>query len=270
MLENAILAELLAGAEATEELAEGENPEEQIEEEPQVMEEIAADEVFIPEEEPEVEEIFTEGEADTVTADDADVEQMDETQEELTQASDALSIEDIVAEVQDKPAIEQPEFVDYLDISIGDSGSSYIALNLSADTLKKTLGAEVEQMAPVMLMGNWINVALEDTIFRKNLLTGETGSKESNPIVTAMINQSIASASVANSAKLSSSEELSTTLDAILMVSEDASYADYINAALTSKRSRLSIVNAEGGGLKVTDNGGTEHSLEEVLWVLSL
>ena len=163
-----------------------------------------------------------------------------------------------------------PEFVDYLEISIGEGGSSYIALNLPADTLEKTLGVQVEQMAPVMLMGNWINVGLSSMIFRKNLLTGETGSKESNAIVTAMINQSIAGTSVVNSAKISSSEELSTTLDAILMVAEDPSYKEYINAALLNKKSRLSIKEGDGGALKVIDNSGSEHSLEEVLWVLSL
>ncbi|MCR5715319.1 MAG: hypothetical protein K6G23_00545, partial [Lachnospiraceae bacterium] len=116
-----------------------------------------------------------------------------------------------------------------LEIAIGESGSSYIAFTLSPEKISKTTGLVTSGDVPVMLMGNFLSIAYEETVIRKNLLTGDTNTRTLNSAITSTINHTLANSSLANALIIQQKAGLAEVLDQILALSDEPDRINQIN-----------------------------------------
>ena len=179
-----------------------------------------------------------------------------------------MSVEQIVAEINKKDDIKY-DFTSCFELSIGENGGSYIAINLDSAIINQQFAIQIEGICPVMFLGNCISVAHGSTIAKKNLLTNELTLKDAREETIASINRSISLVSEINQTVLDKKPELNTIISQMLNLS-DESNINTINDMLKACNSRLQIENNSEGDLIVYDTNKIIHSLQEILWNLSL
>lgn len=178
-----------------------------------------------------------------------------------------MSVEEIASQIND--AGDRPVDVSkYLELSIGENGSSYVAIRLNTPALEELVGISATDDLPVMISGNCLNIACRDKIIKKNLFTGAQTSKDSSEEMIHAINHSIDEVSKINMDKLDVYPDLSEVLDMILRLSDENIAS--LNEKLADRQSTLKIETDDSGAKCVLDKFGVVHSLQEVLWVLSL
>lgn len=240
---------------------EEEEPEKNNEDDEAAEEPLEEETEKIPEEAAEIEEEEQEQELEPENS-------LDEKQtDEYTQDVLSMSVEDIVAEVND---IEKSTDISKgLELSIGENGASYIALNLPADKRTLICSELADKDVPVLFVGNTICASYDNHIVKKHLLNGECTTKDIAIEVVKSINYSISASAKANSMKIEENEELIEALNCILDISNDLELINNVNDYLEAKKSYLKIVQNEEGEYVVRDANQINHSIEEVLWILS-
>ena len=89
------------------------------------------------------------------------------------------------------------------------------------------------------------------------------------PEAVISINRSISSIAEANTVKIEGNENLKEVSHDMLDLSNDSSHVNSLNDHLKNQKSHLRIVQRDNGEYTVSDTQQFNHSLEEVLWILS-
>lgn len=247
-------------------------PEEEIEEEP--VEEV------VPEEEPELDEIVIseeevkeelveemtpeeEPELDEIVVPEEESEEVEEEKAIEEIATDESEVGEIV--VSEEESVEEVATkVSPLRITIGEKGNSFIALNMPVEMLQMIgICVEEETTYPIMLLGNYIDCAIEDHIIKYNFLTKEMTRKTVDENVVALLNSS-----VSRIAKLNDSYRMAGPEFTMIMNAALTGDFEVLNERLAAMRSFLKFVE-EDGSAKVKDDAGEIHSMQEVLWMIS-
>ena len=178
-----------------------------------------------------------------------------------------MSVEEIVAEVNaPEKCVSVPQG---LELSIGESGASYIAFQLSP-AMRALICPELsDNDVPLLLVGNTICASYENQIVKKHLLKGTCTTREMAPEAVTSINRSISSIAEANTVKIEGNENLKEVIHDMLDLSNDSSHVNSLNDHLENQKSHLRIVQRDNGEYAVSDTQQFNHSLEEVLWILS-
>ena len=137
-------------------------------------------------------------------------------------------------------------------------------MNLPVEMLQiLEIAVEEEETYPVMLLGNYIDCAIEDYIIKYNLLTGEKTRKTVDENVVSLLN-----CSVSRIAKLNDSYRMNCPDFELLMKAVLTGDFGVLNERLEAMNSFLKFVE-EDGITKVKDTEGEIHSMQEVLWMIS-
>lgn len=178
-----------------------------------------------------------------------------------------MSVEEIVAEVNaPEKCVSVPQG---LELSIGESGASYIAFQLSP-AMRALICPELsDNDVPLLLVGNTICASYENQIVKKHLLKGTCTTREIAVEAVTSINRSISSIAEANTVKIEGNEKLTEVIHDMLNISNDSSFVNSLNDHLENQKSHLRIVQRDNGEYAVSDTQQFNHSLEEVLWILS-
>ena len=178
-----------------------------------------------------------------------------------------MSVEEIVAEVNaPEKCVSVPQG---LELSIGESGASYIAFQLSP-AMRALICPELsDNDVPLLLVGNTICASYENQIVKKHLLKGTCTTREMAPEAVTSINRSISSIAEANTVKIEGNENLKEVIHDMLDLSNDSSHVNSLNDHLENQKSHLRIVQRDNGEYAVSDTQQFNHSLEEVPWILS-
>ena len=225
-------------------------PEEVVEE--IAIEESEVDEIMVPEEEvvEEVEEIVEE----IATEEELEIDEIMVSEEEAVEeeAVEEESVEQVATKVSP------------LRITIGEKGNSFIALNMPVEMLQM-IGIHVgeDETYPIMLLGNYIDCAIEDHIIKYNLLTKEMTRKTVDENVVVLLNSSVSRIAKWNDSYRTESSDFTMLMNAVL----SANY-EVLNDRLRMMDSFLKFVE-EDGCIKVKDETGEIHSMQEVLWMIS-
>ena len=225
-------------------------PEEVVEE--IAIEESEVDEIMVPEEEvvEEVEEIVEE----IATEEELEIDEIMVSEEEAVEeeAVEEESVEQVATKVSP------------LRITIGEKGNSFIALNMPIEMLEM-IGIHVGEADtyPIMLLGNYIDCAIEDHIIKYNLLTKEMTRKTVDENVVVLLNSSVSRIAKWNDSYRTESSDFTMLMNAVL----SANY-EVLNDRLRMMDSFLKFVE-EDGCIKVKDETGEIHSMQEVLWMIS-
>ena len=179
-----------------------------------------------------------------------------------------MSVEQIVAEINKKDETHY-DFTSCFELSIGENGGSYIAIHLDASLINQQLGCQAEGTIPVMFLGNCISIAYDSIITKKNLLTNEIKINNTKNEIITSINRSISVVAEINQKILDKKPELYTIISQLLNLNEESN-VNYINEILKACNSRLQIVKDSDENLIVIDSNNIIHSLQEILWNLSL
>ena len=179
-----------------------------------------------------------------------------------------MSVEQIVAEINKKDETHY-DFTSCFELSIGENGGSYIAIHLDASLINQQLGCHAEGTIPVMFLGNCISIAYDSIITKKNLLTNEIKINNTKNEIITSINRSISVVAEINQKILDKKPELYTIISQLLNLNEESN-VNYINEILKACNSRLQIVKDSDENLVVIDSNNIIHSLQEILWNLSL
>ena len=179
-----------------------------------------------------------------------------------------MSVEQIVAEINKKDETHY-DFTSCFELSIGENGGSYIAIHLDASLINQQLGCQAEGTIPVMFLGNCISIAYDSIITKKNLLTNEIKINDTKNETITSINRSISVVAEINQKILDKKPELYTIISQLLNLNEESN-VNYINEILKACNSRLQIVKDSDENLVVIDSNNIIHSLQEILWNLSL
>ena len=179
-----------------------------------------------------------------------------------------MSVEQIVAEINKKDETHY-DFTSCFELSIGENGGSYIAILLDASLINQQLGCQAEGTIPVMFLGNCISIAYDSIITKKNLLTNEIKINNTKNEIITSINRSISVVAEINQKILDKKPELYTIISQLLNLNEESN-VNYINEILKACNSRLQIVKDSDENLVVIDSNNIIHSLQEILWNLSL
>ena len=177
-----------------------------------------------------------------------------------------VSEEEAVEEevVEEEPVERVAAKVSPLRITIGEKGNSFIALNMPVEMLQM-IGIHVgeDETYPIMLLGNYIDCAIEDHIIKYNLLTKEMTRKTVDENVVALLNSSVSRIAKWNDSYRTESSDFDVLMNAVLS-------GDYevLNDRLRMLDSFLKFVE-EDGCIKVKDETGEIHSMQEVLWMIS-
>ena len=223
----------------------------------EVVEEIAkeeseVDEIMVPEEEvvEEVEEIVEE----IATEEEPEIDEI------MVPEEDAVEEEAVEEESVEQVATK----VSPLRITIGEKGNSFIALNMPVEMLQM-IGIHVgeDETYPIMLLGNYIDCAIEDHIIKYNLLTKEMTRKTVDENVVVLLNSSVSRIAKWNDSYRTESSDFTMFMNAVL----SANY-EVLNDRLRRMDSFLKFVE-EDGCIKVKDETGEIHSMQEVLWMIS-
>ena len=220
---------------------------EEIVEEIAIEEESEVDEIMVPEEEvvEEVEEIVEE----IATEEELEIDEIMVSEEEAVEEE---SVEQVATKVSP------------LRITIGEKGNSFIALNMPVEMLQM-IGIHVgeDETYPIMLLGNYIDCAIEDHIIKYNLLTKEMTRKTVDENVVVLLNSSVSRIAKWNDSYRTESSDFTMLMNAVL----SANY-EVLNDRLRMMDSFLKFVE-EDGCIKVKDETGEIHSMQEVLWMIS-
>ena len=246
--------------------------EEQLMEEP-AIEELKILESPVLEEVPEevVEEITTEEEPEVdeiVISEEEAVEEIpEEVVEEIATEEESKIDEIMVSEeevVEEEPVEQVATKASPLRITIGEKGNSFIALNMPIEMLEM-IGIHVGEADtyPIMLLGNYIDCAIEDHIIKYNLLTKEMTRKTVDENVVVLLNSSVSRIAKWNDSYRTESSDFAMLMNAVL----SANY-EVLNDRLRMMDSFLKFVE-EDGCIKVKDETGEIHSMQEVLWMIS-
>ena len=151
-----------------------------------------------------------------------------------------------------------------LRITIGEKGNSFIALNMPVEMLQM-IGIHVgeDETYPIMLLGYYIDCAIEDHIIKYNLLTKEMTRKTVDENVVVLLNSSVSRIAKWNDSYRTESSDFTMLMNAVL----SANY-EVLNDRLRMMDSFLKFVE-EDGCIKVKDETGEIHSMQEVLWMIS-
>ena len=220
---------------------------EEIVEEIAIEEESEVDEIMVPEEEV--------------------VEEVEEIVEEIATEEEPKIDEIMVSEeenVEEEPVEPVATKVSPLRITIGEKGNSFIALNMPIEMLEM-IGIHVGEADtyPIMLLGNYIDCAIEDHIIKYNLLTKEMTRKTVDENVVVLLNSSVSRIAKWNDSYRTESSDFTMLMNAVL----SANY-EVLNDRLRMMDSFLKFVE-EDGCIKVKDETGEIHSMQEVLWMIS-
>lgn len=247
--------------------------EESKEEEP--AEEAPAEEE--PAEEPAKEALAEEAPAEEDPVEEASVDEVS-SMEELEKAAPevsndnapnvlGMSVEEIVAEVN---GVEKGiDILKGLELSIGENGASYIALKLPAEKRAMIHPELLDKDVPILFVGNTVCASYEDQIVKKHILKGVCSVKTVAAEVVESMNYSVSASATTNQMKMDSNEALMDVVNDMLGISENTEGLERLNTCLEDKKSALRIVQSENGEYAVRDYNQANHSLEEVLWVLS-
>ncbi len=245
--------------------------EEQLMEEP-AIEELKILESPVLEEVPEeiVEEIAIEEESEVdeiMVPEEEVVEEVEEIVEEIATEEEPKIDEIMVSEeeaVEEEPVEPVATKVSPLRITIGEKGNSFIALNMPIEMLEM-IGIHVGEADtyPIMLLGNYIDCAIEDHIIKYNLLTKEMTRKTVDENVVVLLNSSVSRIAKWNDSYRTESSDFTMLMNAVL----SANY-EVLNDRLRMMDSFLKFVE-EDGCIKVKDETGEIHSMQEVLWMIS-
>ena len=247
-------------AEASTEKTESEETEPQEAEPETPVEEVEPEEAL--EEKAEPEEVVTE-------VSDEDVQTVQQAQQpESDMSMPCMSVEDVLAKVNGIE--ENTDISKGLELSIGENGGSYISLNLMDEQRAMICDELASEAVPVLVVGNMICATYSNQMIKKNLLSGEYSAKKLERNFVDSINQSILASAEENSIKCQENTRLLDIVNCMLSISSDADNMIALNEYLETAKSRLRITQDEMGEWGVRDFNGTKHSMEEVLWVLSL
>ncbi|MCR5468947.1 MAG: hypothetical protein K6F37_08310 [Lachnospiraceae bacterium] len=185
----------------------------------------------------------------------------------LSEDVKTMSVEEIASEINDY-ASAKTDVSKYLELSIGENGSSYIAIQVSPEEFESIVGMPAAAITPVMISGNCLNAVAEDQIIKKNLFTGECTVKNSSPDTVNAILQSITDIAECNTKKIDANPDLADSVKDIINITDES--IDKLNNKLSERNSLLKIATDDNGQRLVLDGNNVGHSLQEVLWVLSL
>ncbi|MCR5545486.1 MAG: leucine-rich repeat domain-containing protein [Lachnospiraceae bacterium] len=171
--------------------------------------------------------------------------------------SDATNLLGMEENIESRPLV----------MAIGESGNSYIPLYVPAKIVDETAN---DEQVPAMLMGNYISVAYQGSLNKNNLCTNAETRKNMPEIAISQVNSTILTMCETNDAILKENEFLYDIYKAIVLEKLEAAGIERVNGALATKGSNIKIEVSSDGTRVVKDSDGVAHSLQEILWSLSM
>ena len=191
-----------------------------------------------------------------------EADDIDDTSTEIS-IPGAFSVEDVFANVSFVTA----EVVErrHLEISIGENGSSYIAIMLSPEQIDELFDISASDNMPAMIIGNQVSIGFGDGVITRNLTTGDRSEKPSTPEIVSGINQSIIQTAQINLESSKTGKATTAALDHIFNLINDPGNCGRLNDILSSFGSRLSVQEDGMGHFAVVDQNHALHSIAEAL-----